>query len=249
MAGSVIQKTLGGYINRAPDARISEEPAFVLRMRPWSETSLLVDFYTKSQGRVLLRAKGAKRPTSPWRGILSEFAPLLISYRGGGSTKTLTQVKWMGGFAPVDGQTLLSGFYLNELLMRFTEREDPNEELFAAYWEALRVLSGQREDISEETALRIFELRLLRFSGYGLPEKFDDGLYFLNGAELLRVQGSIPAGAQVCRAETLRDIVSFRFSDPETAKTAKVLLRNIISAVLGDRPLNSRRILAELRNL
>ena len=144
MAGNTNPQTLlGGYINRRGGDRVTGEPAFVLRMEPWSETSLLVDFYTWHHGRILARARGAKRPTSPMRGILSEFSPLLISWNGSGATKTLMKVEWMGGFAPVEGDSLLSAFYLNELLLRLTPREDPEERLFVAYWDALKVLATE----------------------------------------------------------------------------------------------------------
>lgn len=59
MAGNTNPQTLlGGYINRRGGDRVTGEPAFVLRMEPWSETSLLVDFYTRHHGRILARARG-----------------------------------------------------------------------------------------------------------------------------------------------------------------------------------------------
>ena len=192
MAGNTNPQTLlGGYINRKGGDRVTGEPAFVLRMEPWSETSLLVDFYTRHHGRILARARGAKRPTSPMRGILSEFSPLLISWNGSGATKTLMKVEWMGGFAPVEGDSLLSAFYLNELLLRLTPREDPEERLFVAYWDALKVLATESAPPAIEAALRTFEFRLLRYAGYGFPAEFRDGFYVLRGEELVYAGASV----------------------------------------------------------
>ena len=40
---------------------VSLEPAFVLHTRPYQETSILVDFFTRSYGRLNAIAKGAKK--------------------------------------------------------------------------------------------------------------------------------------------------------------------------------------------
>ena len=242
-------QTLGGFINRKPAERVAGQPVFVLRTRPWSETSLLVDLLSRDFGRVRVRARGAKRPTSPWRGILAEFCPLVAAWSGSGATKTLTKLEWMGGFAPVEGEALLSAFYVNELVMRFTALEDPQEGLFEAYWEALRVLSGQRADVTVEAALRIFEMRLLALSGYGLPRTYEEGVFELRGAELVRVAGAAPDNATCFSAQVLRDIVKFDFSKPATARAAKALLRAVLASLAGDKPLHTRRILSELRRL
>ena len=60
---------------------------------------------------------------------------------------------------------MLSGFYLNELLLKLTTRDDPSVGLFEAYREALIALTAGR---GPEPVLRYFELRLLQEVGYGL---------------------------------------------------------------------------------
>ena len=235
--------------DRTPE-KVSRQPAFVMRMRPWSETSLLVDVLTRDRGRVLLRARGAKRPTSPWRGVLSEFSPLLVSWSGSSATKTLTHLEWMGDFSPREGDCLISAFYLNELIMRLTALEDAHPGVFEAYWETLKALAQPASAQAVETALRRFELKLLSAAGYALPEHFEDGEYALEGAELVRVTGAGPASAGLrYDAEVLRRIVKQDFSAAETARAAKSLLRAVITAVAGDKPLRTRKILSELRHL
>ena len=51
--------------------------AYVLHHYDWSETSLIVELFTRTQGRVVVAAKGAKRPTSQLRPILLPFQPVL----------------------------------------------------------------------------------------------------------------------------------------------------------------------------
>ena len=50
--------------------RISDEPAFVLHRYDWSESSLILEVFTRHHGRVALVAKGAKRPSSNFRPVL-----------------------------------------------------------------------------------------------------------------------------------------------------------------------------------
>jgi DNA repair protein RecO (recombination protein O) len=49
--------------------RIADEPAYVLHRYDWSETSLILEVFTRHHGRVALVAKGAKRPTSSFRSV------------------------------------------------------------------------------------------------------------------------------------------------------------------------------------
>ena len=43
---------------------------YVLHRYDWSETSLILDLFTREQGRVAVAAKGAKRPYSQLRSVL-----------------------------------------------------------------------------------------------------------------------------------------------------------------------------------
>ena len=102
--------------------RVSDEPAFVLHSYDWSESSLILEVFTRHRGRVALAAKGVKRPTSNFRPVLLPLQPLSLSYslggEGNGEIHTLKGAEWVGGHVMPQGDALLSGLYLNELLMR-----------------------------------------------------------------------------------------------------------------------------------
>lgn len=150
--------------------------AFVLHSYDWSESSLIVDLYTRSQGRVVVVAKGAKRPTSNFRPLLLPFHPLTVwlSRTAAGDdaeVKSLRSVEWGGGL-PLPAAALMSGFYLNELLLKGLARQDPHPALFDAYAETLTVLASAAPAPAadaEAAALRAFEFVLLRELGW-LPE-------------------------------------------------------------------------------
>ena len=55
--------------------RISDEPAYVLHRYDWSESSLILEVFTRHHGRIALVAKGAKKPSSSFRPVLLHFKP------------------------------------------------------------------------------------------------------------------------------------------------------------------------------
>lgn len=126
--------------------RISDEPAFVLHSYDWSESSLILEVFCRHHGRVALVAKGAKKPSSNFRPVLLPLQPLLVTYTLGGDgsaeVHTLKGAEWVGGHVMPTGDALLSGMYLNELLLRLLARDDPHPALFDAYAGVVRVLAS-----------------------------------------------------------------------------------------------------------
>ena len=144
--------------------RINAEPAFVVHRYDWSESSLILETFTRHHGRVALVAKGAKRPSSNFRPVLLPLQPLAISYSGDAEIRTLKAAEWVGGHIMPMGEALLSGYYINELLLRLLARDDPHPRLFDLYAQVVQVLAaGHVGTIAP--ALRAFELLLLRDIG------------------------------------------------------------------------------------
>ena len=146
--------------------RIHHEPAYVLHHYDWSESSLILEDFTRHHGRTALVAKGAKRPSSNFRPILLPLQPLSIGYGGDGEISTLKNAEWLGGHVMPSGDALLSGYYLNELLLRLLARDDPHPALFDAYSMTVGFIAshaGQGEHL--QAALRAFEILLLREVG------------------------------------------------------------------------------------
>ena len=163
--------------------RIVEQPGFVLHSYVYKESSLVVDVFTRDYGRVALVAKGAKRPTSRLRGVLQTFQPLSIGWTGKSELRTLTTAEWIGGMIPLENSALLYGFYLNELLLKLTAREDPHHLLFDHYVKALNRLATSE---SAQTVLRIFELALLKETGVAADLSIDTTTRQKVGRALLR---------------------------------------------------------------
>jgi DNA repair protein RecO (recombination protein O) len=241
--------------------------AYVLHQYDWSESSLIVDLFTRERGRLAVAAKGAKRPYSQLRGVLLPFQRLQVTLSRGSDeaqteVRTLRAAEWAGGAAMPAGAALFSGFYLNELLLRLLARQDPHAGLFDAYAQVLPVLAGT-DEAQAQAALRAFELIVLRETGV-LPElgrltltlqplraelpyalRPDAGIVpaadepALPGARWVALQAALDHGSvDALRAECSASLPALRSS-----------LRTLLQYHLGSPMLRTRQVMADLRKL
>jgi DNA repair protein RecO (recombination protein O) len=160
--------------SRSPRTATSPLTAYLLHSWDWSESSLILDAFTREQGRVTVLAKGAKRPYSQLRVVLLSFQAMQINLGRmpeQSELQVLKSAERLAGAAPMpSGEALFSGFYMNELLMKLVARHDPHPRLFDAYAFALSALvEVGSEDTSTQSALRVFEWVLLQELGH-LPD-------------------------------------------------------------------------------
>lgn len=145
---------------------------FVLHRRDYRNTSLLLELFTAEEGRLACVAKGAKsapRGRSALAALVQPFQPLWLGWVGRGEVKTLTRAEAAAPSIALVAERLYCGFYLNELLLRLVDRDDPHEALFVFYQQALADLATEPLD----AVLRRFELRLLEELGYALDLRYD----------------------------------------------------------------------------
>jgi DNA repair protein RecO (recombination protein O) len=238
------------------DARINNEPGFILHTYPFKETSVVAEVFTRSHGRVALIARGARRPASALRGLMQPFTPLLLSWFGKSELKTLHAAEWQGGLMAPQGRALMCGFYLNELLLRLLARGDAHELLYDRYVDTLDQLSGEACAIDYERILRRFEKNLLAEVGYGATFDIDAesgapieaGLRYVFQPERGALRSSGQPGCAVS-GQTLIDLAADRFERPATLVEAKSLMRALINHTLGAKPLYTRQLLRELTEL
>src|SRR5690348_7406727 len=121
------------------------QPAFILHTRAYRDSSLLLDLFTLDHGRVSAVARGARGPRSRYKGLLQPFVPLLVSWYWKSELLSLSAAEADGVILNLTGDTLLCGFYLNELLMRLLHRHDAHSQLFSSYQQALQCLQSLQD--------------------------------------------------------------------------------------------------------
>jgi DNA repair protein RecO (recombination protein O) len=240
-------------------------PAFVLHHHDWSESSLILETFTRHHGRVALVAKGAKKPSSNFRPVLLPLQPLHLSWGGDAEIRTLKSAEWLGGHTMPTGDALLSGMYINELLLRLLARDDPHEALFDAYGAAVHVLAlAQGEAL--QPALRAFELILLREIGLlpaldvqtlTLSPLADDAVYTLVPEGGLRTPGPSDrhglSGVQWRALQEALDAGTDFIAVLKVCDAARHALKHQLRVLLhyhcGVATLRTRQLMMELQNL
>jgi DNA repair protein RecO (recombination protein O) len=221
-----------------PRERITLEPAYVLHSREYRDTSRILDVFSAAHGRLTLFARGARGPKSKLASLLMPFRPLLLSWSGRGDAAQLTGCEAHGEMLTLPSRQVLSGFYLNELIISLTTRHDPQAQLFEDYAAALR---GLATDAAAEPILRVFEKRLLASLGYGLEFDVVDGTYyrFQVGEGLSEVREDAP-GAYSGRC--LLALQQEDLADVETLDVARRVLRQALDHCLEGRELRTRTV-------
>lgn len=235
-------------------ARDHLQRCFLLHRRDFGNTSLILEVFSGTHGRLPVLAKGAKRPRRGRAGAeaLQLFRPLLLSWSGRGEVRTLIRSEPADRPFELAGERLFCGFYLNELLVRLLGRGDPHEDLFAFYHSALTALA-QGDEIG--ALLRQFELRLLEEIGYSLEldQEAESGLavvskgrYVVEPESGLRRAGPGDETFSVS-GETLLCLIAGKPLKGAMSREARALTRRLLASHLGDRPLKSRELFRRWR--
>lgn len=230
--------------------RIDLTPIYVLHTRPFRNTSLLVDVFSKEHGRISVVAQNARGVKSRYRGQLQLFTPMLASWSGRHELKALGQVELSGSPITLNQQPLFCGFYLNELLVRLLHKEDPHPALFDYYHAALCCLA---KNDAIPAVLRHFEKKLLEDLGYALPLSFEaktheaitgDAVYhFVPNQGFHRAMPGEPCEPfALFSGKDLLGIAAEQFDDESVLISAKRLMRSALSVLLGNQPLHSREL-------
>lgn len=230
-------------------SRVEQQPGWVVHRRPWRESSLLIEFFSREHGRVGLVAKGARSARSAWRGVAEPFAPLVASWGRRGEMGTLTLLEPAGARHELTGRALWCGLYVNELLLRLLERDDPHPEVFDACEKVFGGLAAGNEP--QSLLLRRFERALLEGMGVAPDFAFDAaGGEAIHAGSLYHLQpevGFVPVergGTGVFRGAAIRALETGSTDDRDTAREMRELMRLLIDHHLAGRELASRRLLA-----
>jgi DNA repair protein RecO (recombination protein O) len=231
--------------------RVQQQPGFVLHHRPFRDTSQILDLLTRDHGRIAVVARGSRGPRSRLAGVLRPFLPLQVSWVAKTDLGTLTGAESGGAPVSLSGDALLSAYYVNELMLFFLHRDDPQPEIFALYADVVRSLAG-RFDVA--AVLREFELELLGLLGYaasldceaGTREAILADRYYDYRVEQGPVAVERNDGPLVFSGGVLHAIAARQFEDHDVLRAANRLLREIIRYHLGGKELQSRKVLREV---
>jgi len=226
-------------------------PAYILHYRPYRETSMLLDVFSRDHGRVDLVAKGAKQKRNSMSLLLQPYQRLLMSWSGTSELMTLNKVETDRPAHILERDRLISAFYINELVIRLLHQHEAHPELFDIYDATLDDLSAREND--QQVVIRIFEKRLLQSLGYAvvLDHDVDTGAHIDDGKDYyyLAERGpttNLPKDNDYVKISgtTLRSLAQENLEGRNVLDECKKLMRYVLQKHLGQKPLASRTLYA-----
>ena len=234
--------------------RWEDEKGFLLHARPYGETSMIVDLYTRFCGRVKCIAKGYRKPKKRAANrLLLPYVEYSFSWSGRADLKTLTGAEILGPTEFLQKESLYFGLYINELIYRLFLEQDSSERFYDHYKEFINALFRGPLD---EPLLRKFEIVLLNELGYGLvldSEAESGNELEPDGHYLYVPQFGLKKVNEKNTKHFLkgRDVLAMAdddWSNPMAVKAARRILKTAIDFYLDGKQLHSRRLYRDFKD-
>lgn len=234
--------------------RVLAQPAWVLHLRPWRESSALVELLTRDHGRIGAVVRGIRGPRQqPLRAALQPLVALHVDFLARGEMARLIHAEAVDRPQVLRGDALMAAFYVNELVLRLAPRDAPAQDLFLRYSLVLAELGevGPRQPLA--WVLRRFERDVLAELGVGFDLSVDASGAAVDPAARYRMDAdhgplrdpSHRPGSATGAA--LLALAADRCPPAEQLRELRPLLRGLLVQQLGPRPLKSWDMLGGLR--
>ncbi len=143
-----------------------KDSAICIKALDYSETSQIVTFFTKANGKISAIAKGSKRPKSTFDGPLEIFSTgqIVFSKPEHSGLATLTEFQQQLLFTKLTANLFVMNcsLFAAELVNEFTHDHDPHPKLFETF---LQFLQNTNETQDTLMLLILFQLSLLKEVG------------------------------------------------------------------------------------
>lgn len=231
--------------------KVVHTPCYILHRRDYRESSLILEILSREHGRVNLIAKGAKRNKKQQGISYNLYQEYLMSWVSKSELGTLIDVELATIMTSMSPKQMMTGFYINEIILRLLHKHESHPELFDSYNKTIRELTDNNTD---SVLIRYFEKILLQSLGYGVI--FDQDLNTGNAIHAednyyYKLDFGPTSNSQDSRAgvpvsgRTLIGLNNETLTDTKNKNEAKVLLRSLLNQYLGDKPLASRTLYQE----
>ncbi|UUS59184.1 MULTISPECIES: DNA repair protein RecO [unclassified Acinetobacter] len=219
---------------------------YLIHHRKYREKSHIVHLFTQEHGRV----DGILRQTPP-----PQYQPICLQASGKSELKNFSKLEIVNQPIFFYGDAFFSGFYLNEVLLRLCPLEVEMPETFAQYahtLEQLQCMSAQENpDLFLRQILRQFEHELLEELGYALDYSTDANQQQIQLHENYQFhlnegfQPVIKASRATLSGQHILSMCDYEKGgefNSEQLQLLSKLYRQMITSLLGDRPLKSRQL-------
>ena len=141
---------------------ILESTGIVLKIFPYSNTSLICNILTKGQGKLTFIAKGVRKNKNPLLSILQPFHLLDLQYyyKKDRSMQLIKEADIINSFDPLrqNFNTLVMGGAILNIINKIFEQEYPNDIIFRLVSKTLNKLSSDNRSNSKLFIFFLFHL-------------------------------------------------------------------------------------------
>ena len=215
--------------------------SFIIHSRPYSETSIIFDILTESNGLISLIAKGIKKKKDGL--LLQPFKELQLSYTSKGSLPILTKFEIINSFPKIKNKYLLIGLYFNELIYKFIPKGEPLPSLYSLYKNQLEYMKTTKD--TPDVILLTFETMFLKEIGYEVVRAqiqssniIWDKKYFYDHEVGFR-EVSNNHSSTLISGKSLYHLLEYEFSLIDEIKGVRNIIKNIINELLGNKKIKS----------
>jgi DNA repair protein RecO (recombination protein O) len=217
-------------------------PAYILHSRPLGDDKLILNLLLPEQGRLsaVVRKRQGKQRLS-----LQPFQLLMLQLFGRSELKTVKSVEEAAPAYLYNGKVLYSALYINELVCRLWPDNMGSEQLFTLYQLSLQQLwAVQQGSAALEPCLREFEFALLAELGVPINWQTDSAGDVIAPTQCYRWQSEqgFIADATGFSGQLLQNIGRGQWHCADTSRCAKQLSRQLLTPLLGAKPLASRAL-------
>lgn len=255
---------------------LEHQDAVILHQYNYRNSSLIINFFLRDYGKISAVARGIKGKNSNkyqqnHPALFQPFQRLVISLSGKYDLLYLKNIELSNVYPDLNikpngklkGKSLYCAYYINELLLRLLPSHTDCKEIFNLYHFILNSLiqcsetsvPDDRSLIHYEAPLRLFELKLLEFLGYGLNlmHEIQSGVDIQADQQYYYIIESGPSKNKsitdqqlLISGSTLINLANGNLNDKKTLQQSKQLLKLALAAHLGDKPLKSRELFKQL---
>lgn len=233
--------------------RNKQADVFILHSRPYQESSAILQVFSPQVGRFSVIAKGIRNKKSmAKKATLQPFRLINLIYTGKSDLKTLVDCQ-TGQVDPQDlyfSQTFLAcGYYLNELILRALPEWESFPDVFESYQKALTCL--KTDDMA--STLRNFEVSLLTHLGIApdwLIDATNQPIKSSRQYSFIDDKGFVVAeqephfygvSSPVYSGKAILALADGDFQKVDV-KESQRLTQRLLRQVIGDKPLQSRKL-------
>jgi DNA repair protein RecO (recombination protein O) len=217
--------------------------AWVLHKQWSGDTSARVSFFTRELGLIHCLCKGGRTPKK--QALLQAFTPLWLTVEERYERFFAKTIESISPTLPLEGHSLFSALYVNEILYYALSPHYADAALFGAYLFTLNGLVSTKDRGGLEALLRRFEWTLLHTCGSsfsltheaGTGESIAEDLcyHFIAGEGFVVANQGIPGAHILALAEDNLD-------EADCLKSAKIIMRKAINHLLGGREIKARAL-------